>query len=41
MEDGSAGEPVILDADRALEIIEQIAVQADCEPTDPPNECTW
>ena len=41
MEDGSAGEPVILDADRALEIIEQIAVEADCEPADPPNECTW
>jgi hypothetical protein len=41
MEDGSAGDPVILDAERALEIIEQIAVQADCDPADPPNECTW
>jgi branched-chain amino acid transport system substrate-binding protein len=40
-EDGTAGEPVILDAERALEIIEQIAVEADCDPADPPNECTW
>jgi hypothetical protein len=40
-EDGSAGEPVILDADRALEIIEEIAVQAECDPPDPPNECEW
>jgi hypothetical protein len=41
MEDGSAGEPVVLDPDRALEIIEQIAVQAECDPADPPNECSW
>jgi hypothetical protein len=40
-EDGTAGEPVILDADRALEIIEQIAVTADCTPEEPPNECDW
>ena len=40
-EDGSAGTPVILDAERALEIIEQIAVSAECDPADPPNECTW
>jgi len=40
-EDGSAGTPVILDAERALEIIEQIAVTAECDPADPPNECTW
>jgi hypothetical protein len=41
MEDGSAGEPVILDPERALEIIEQIAVEAECDPADPPNVCEW
>ena len=40
-EDGTAGTPVILDAERALEIIEQIAVTAECEPADPPNQCEW
>jgi hypothetical protein len=40
-EDGSAGTPVILDAERALEIIEQIAVTAECDPPDPPNACEW
>jgi hypothetical protein len=40
-EDGTAGAPVLLDAERALEIIEQIVVQAECDPADPPNECTW
>lgn len=41
LEDGSAGDPVILDAERALEIIEQIAVEAACDPADPPNQCEW
>ncbi|HEX6128826.1 MAG TPA: ABC transporter substrate-binding protein [Candidatus Limnocylindria bacterium] len=41
LEDGSAGDPVILDAERALEIIEEIAVEAECDPADPPNECEW
>lgn len=40
-EDGRTGEPVILDAERALEIIEQIAVTAECDPPDPPNQCEW
>ncbi len=40
-EDGTLGEPVLLDPDRALEIIEQIAVQAECDPPEPPNSCTW
>ena len=35
--DGSLGEAVLLDSDRALEIIGQIAVQAECDD----NECTW
>jgi branched-chain amino acid transport system substrate-binding protein len=40
-EDGTPGEPVLLDAERALEIIEQIAVSAECDPVDPPNSCEW
>ncbi|MEW5992337.1 MAG: ABC transporter substrate-binding protein [Chloroflexota bacterium] len=39
--DGKAGTPVILDAERALEIIELIKTEAECDPADPPNECTW
>jgi len=37
-EDGSVGEAVILDPERALEIIELIAVEAECDAN---NECTW
>lgn len=40
-EDGTLGDPVFLDPERALEIIEQIAVQAECTPENPPNSCTW
>ncbi|MGZ8784501.1 MAG: hypothetical protein ACXW1Y_02920 [Acidimicrobiia bacterium] len=36
--DGSVGEAVILDADRALEAIQQIQVEAECDAN---NECTW
>lgn len=39
--DGTTGEPVILDADRALEIIDQISVKASCDPAEPPNQCEW
>ena len=39
--DGTAGDPILLDAEKSLEIVEQIATQADCDPADPPNECTW
>ena len=39
--DGTTGTPVILDAERALEIIEQIAVTAQCTPENPPNQCEW
>jgi len=39
--DGKAGTPVILDAERALEIIELIKTQATCTPENPPNECEW
>lgn len=36
--DGSVGEAVILDADRAMEVIRQIQVEAECDAN---NECTW
>lgn len=37
-EDGTAGEAVILDADRFLEIVDEIAIQAEC---DADNRCEW
>jgi hypothetical protein len=40
-EDGKPGEPVELDADRATEVVEAIATEAECEPADPPNTCDW
>jgi hypothetical protein len=40
-DDGTAGEPVFLDPQRSLEIVDQIATQADCDPADPPNTCEW
>ena len=36
--DGSLGDPFILDADRALEVITDIAIEAECDDN---NECTW
>jgi len=39
--DGTPGDPVILDAERGLEILEQIAVQATCDQETPPNSCDW
>ncbi len=40
-EDGSMGEPVILDPVEALDLLDQVKTEAVCEPADPPNECTW
>ena len=37
-DDGTLGEAVLLDADRALEVINLIAIEAVC---DADNECTW
>lgn len=37
-DDGSQGTPVLLDAERALEVIQDIAVQAECDAN---NVCTW
>ena len=39
--DGKPGEPVELDAKRALEVVTAIASEAKCEPADPPNTCEW
>jgi branched-chain amino acid transport system substrate-binding protein len=39
--DGTTGEPVLLDAAKGLEILEQIVTRATCEPENPPNECQW
>lgn len=36
--DGSAGKPVILDAERGLEILDEIAVEAKCSAD---NKCQW
>jgi ABC-type branched-subunit amino acid transport system substrate-binding protein len=41
LEDGSIGEPVILDPVEALDLLDQVKTEAVCEPEDPPNECTW
>jgi hypothetical protein len=41
LEDGSSGEPVLLDAQRSLEVIDQIKTEATCDPAEPPNSCEW
>lgn len=40
-EDGTPGEPVELDPERALEVVDAIATEAECDPADPPNSCEW
>jgi len=39
--DGKTGEPVLLDAAKGLEILEQIVTKATCDPENPPNKCEW
>jgi branched-chain amino acid transport system substrate-binding protein len=39
--DGKAGEPVLLDAQKGLQLLEQIVTYAKCDPQSPPNKCTW
>lgn len=39
--DGSIGEPILLDAERSLEIIDAIKKVAECDPAEPPNKCQW
>ncbi len=39
--DGKPGEPVLLDAQKGLELLEQIVTYAKCTPENPPNKCEW
>lgn len=39
--DGKTGEPVLLDAQKGLEILDQIKTEAKCDPANPPNKCEW
>jgi ABC-type branched-subunit amino acid transport system substrate-binding protein len=39
--DGTAGEAVLLDAQKGLELLEKIVTYAKCTPENPPNQCTW
>jgi len=39
--DGTPGDPVLLDAAKGLEILDQIVTKAECTPENPPNECKW
>jgi hypothetical protein len=41
MADGKRGEPVLLNAAKGLEILDQIKTEAKCDPANPPNECKW
>ena len=39
--DGTPGEPVLLDAQKGLQLLEQIVTYAKCDPQAPPNKCEW
>ena len=39
--DGTVGEPVVLDAQKSIDLIDQIKTEATCDPADPPNQCEW
>jgi branched-chain amino acid transport system substrate-binding protein len=39
--DGSRGAPVLLDAEKAFTILDQVKTEATCDPADPPNRCNW
>jgi ABC-type branched-subunit amino acid transport system substrate-binding protein len=39
--DGTAGEPVLLDAQQGLNLLKQIVTYATCVPENPPNKCQW
>jgi hypothetical protein len=40
-EDGTPGDPVFLDPQLSLEIVNEIATVAECDPEEPPNSCEW
>jgi hypothetical protein len=39
--DGKEGAPILLDAERHLELVDQVKVEASCDKPEPPNKCTW
>jgi hypothetical protein len=39
--DGTLADPVLIDPQKGLELLEEIRISAECDPVDPPNECTW
>jgi branched-chain amino acid transport system substrate-binding protein len=39
--EGKTGEPVLLDAQKGLELLKEVITLADCDPANPPNECKW
>jgi branched-chain amino acid transport system substrate-binding protein len=39
--DGTAGEAVLLDAQKGLELFELVKTEAKCTPDNPPNKCKW
>ena len=39
--DGTAGEAVLLDAQKGLMLLERIVTYAKCDPENPPNKCEW
>jgi len=39
--DGKAIEPVLLDAQKGLELLKSIVTSAKCTPANPPNVCEW
>jgi branched-chain amino acid transport system substrate-binding protein len=39
--DGTIADPVLLDPEKALSLLDQVKTEAECDPADPPNECSW
>jgi ABC-type branched-subunit amino acid transport system substrate-binding protein len=39
--DGKTGEPVLLDAQKGLELLQEVITLAKCDPENPPNKCQW
>jgi branched-chain amino acid transport system substrate-binding protein len=39
--DGTRAEPVLIDAAQAFSLLDQVKTEADCQPADPPNECSY
>jgi hypothetical protein len=39
--DGTVGEAILLDAQKSIDLIDQIKTEATCDPADPPNQCEW